>query len=92
MNTPHLNEFLAELNLTSEYDTFMVKTGTKFHKVIRYLNHNVQSAYCFINKETGDILKTDTWSRPAKGARGNLLDKSSWSGKMDSYGSWLYRR
>ena len=36
------------------------------------------SAYCFINLKNGDILKPASWNAPAKHARGNIFDTSSW--------------
>jgi DNA-binding CsgD family transcriptional regulator len=48
-----------------------------------------RSAYCFIDKSNGDILKASSWSQPAKGARGNVtsVDPS----RMTSSTHWLYR-
>jgi len=33
---------------------------------------NHRSAYCFIDSTNGDVLKPDTWKKPAKHARGNI--------------------
>lgn len=39
-----------------------------------------RSAWCFVDKETGDILKAASWAAPAKHARGNIGDPGSWVG------------
>ncbi len=31
-----------------------------------------RSAWCFIDLETGDVLKSDGWKRPAKHSRGHI--------------------
>lgn len=42
--------------------------------------------HCFIDKETGDVLKAETWARPAKHARGNVLDEHNGLANMGPYG------
>ena len=55
-----------------------------------------QGAYCFIAKEdfenktvgkvkAGDILMASTYTQPAKHARGNLFDQTSWE---SAFGPW----
>ena len=41
------------------------------------------SAFCFINKETGDVLKAASWKTPAKNfARGNIFDAKNGLGRF----------
>ena len=50
-----------------------------------------ESVYCFIDKETGDILKAASFKSAAKGARGNIFDPESYKdARTDPYGGWLY--
>jgi len=65
--------------------------GRKFLRVVSLANGAVSSAYCFIEKETGGIYKTSSWSTPAKGERANVNKLESYIGKADIYGGWLYR-
>lgn len=44
------------------------------------------SVHCFVDRETGDVLKAESWTRPAKGARGNIFDAQNGLGRMDEYG------
>lgn len=47
--------------------------GTRYQRVVR--NDGVsRSAWAFIDRETGDVLKPDGFKRPAKGARGSVYD------------------
>lgn len=39
-----------------------------------------RSAYCFIDLTTGDILKTETWKKPAKHPRGNIFAENPVAG------------
>jgi hypothetical protein len=43
------------------------------------------SAFAFVDKETGELLKPDGWKKPAKGSRGNLRD-CSWLLMTGPYG------
>lgn len=44
------------------------------------------SVHCFVDKETGDVLKPASWSKPAKHARGNIFDEHNGLAKMGPYG------
>jgi hypothetical protein len=37
-----------------------------------------RSAWAFVDKTTGDVLKAASWKKPAKHARGNIFDE--WNG------------
>lgn len=60
------------------------KAGHKFVKIIS----DGGSAWAFVNKENGDVLKPASWSAPAKHARGNIFDDAnglgsvSWTGPV----------
>ena len=75
------------MNFTLAPEIYSLSTkGSKYFKVIRGT-----SAYCFIEKETGDIFKAASWRAPAKGARANVHDYDTWMNKTDPYGGWLYK-
>jgi hypothetical protein len=44
--------------------------GKKYIRII--CDTGQKSAFCFIQKDNGDVLKTASWSTPAKHARGNI--------------------
>ena len=74
---------------------YQVETGKKYHKVIFVDGGGFRSVHCFIDKQTGSVLKSASWKAPAKGERYNLLiikerewlfENADWSG------GYLYAR
>lgn len=49
-----------------------------------------RSVYCFVEKATGDILKSESWKRPAKGIRGNILAGNAMDA-VTPYGAVYFR-
>ena len=45
-----------------------------------------RSAWAFVDKTTGNILKPAGWKAPAKGARGSIYEPTKWSGWISPYG------
>jgi hypothetical protein len=58
--------------------------GQKYVKIIQD-----GSAFCFIDKATGDVLKAASWSAPAKHARGNIYSEKGLG--VDRYGAHYIR-
>ena len=51
-----------------------------------------RSAYCFINQENGDILKTASWKSPVtKNPRGNIYKPESIRGAVGAHGAAYLR-
>ena len=81
----HLHE-----NFLTQYgnQSFTYDVGRKYIRVWAIGFSGGRSAYCFIDRETGDVLKTATWKAPAKnGPRGNLYDGV---GNTNCYGVTQY--
>ena len=74
-------------NLT--YEGISVNKGRRFDKLV--IDNSV---YCFVEKSTGDVYKSQTWKQPyTKGkncVRGSIYDTSTYWDKELKYGSWLY--
>jgi len=49
------------------------ETGKKYIRVVR-ADQSSRSAHSFIEIETGNILKSDGWKRPANGSRGHITN------------------
>lgn len=95
-----LNEFIAYLDdlscqhTTKHYpnikpSTHTFKMGSKNIKIIIVnSNHCGQSAWGFVEKSTGKIMKAASWNAPdpARHARGNIYDKDSWTVWIGPYG------
>ena len=74
-------------NLT--YSPVEIKSGRRFDKLIQG-----SSVYCFVEKSTGDVYKSQTWKQPyTKGnncVRGSIYDTSTYWDKELRHGGWLY--
>ena len=74
---------------------YVIESGKKYHKVVMIDGGSSRSVHCFIDKQTGSVLKSASWKAPAKGERYNLLiiEEREWALKnADWSGGWLYRR
>lgn len=64
-----VNKMLAE----AEIDPVEAMPGGKrYIRIARMRDGRPESAYAFIDTKNGDVLKPDSWKRPAKHARGNI--------------------
>lgn len=50
-----------------------------------------KSAFCFIDKNNGDVLKAAGWKAPAKHSRGNIFDGSWGVNAVSVYGAKYMR-
>ena len=62
--------------------SFRADTGKKFIRIVKV--DNQESAFCFIDRASGDILKCAGWSARAKGARGHI---SNGAADLTPYGA-----
>lgn len=77
-----VNEMLAENNAKAGYkwDTFVeADIGKKRVRIVKRERWNGvvtdnRSAFCFVDLESGAILKAASWATPAKHARGNIAN------------------
>lgn len=69
-NSPHLPDIFRA--------NFTVMTGRKYLRIVKADPH--KSAFCFIDRATGNILKAAGWNAPAKHARGNIFNDNPLKG------------
>jgi hypothetical protein len=62
---------------------------TEGRRYIRVMKDS--SAYCFVDKTNGDVLKAASWKAPAKHARGNIFDDNNGLKQMGPYGAAYLR-
>jgi hypothetical protein len=89
----HINK-IEEIKENGVDVEFYLEEGRKYYKLI-YRTGISRSVHCFINKTTGDVLKSASWNAPAKGVRYNLMDDNSRElcySKCDPFGGYLYQR
>ena len=74
---------------------YTIETGKKYHKVILVSSGNSRSVHCFIDKNTGEMYKSQSWKSPAKGVRYDLriIEQREWLLQhADWAGGYLYAR
>ena len=58
--------------IDNAYTKLSITAGSKYFRIVA--NHGGQnSVYAFVEKATGDVLKSASWAVPAKGVRGNIF-------------------
>ena len=97
-------DILNGLLLKDKYHTqlyrFVAEEGRKYWKIVKeynpqpYADARVQrSVHAFVDKDTLDVFKAESWSRPARGIRYNLhTDLDLLEEVADPYTSYLYSR
>ena len=71
----------------SDYNV-TIKKGRKYYKVI-----TENSVHCFVDVKNGNVFKPESWNKPAKHVRYNLLqDPQDCYNKCDWSGGYLYLR
>lgn len=87
----------AKVNLrfaeyTNQSATLSTEEGQKYIRVVITDNHGGRSVYCFISKETGDVLKADGWKQPnKKNPRSNIFSDDAGMSGVTGY-STVYLR
>jgi hypothetical protein len=60
------------------------------HKNIRIYEPN-GGAFCFVDAQNGDVLKPDTYRRPAKHARGSIFSEDTYGLGIEHHGARYLR-
>jgi len=60
--------------------------GQKYIRIVSERGADGRSAFCFIDRSNGDVLKCEGWKRPARHARGNIHDAQNGLGGITQYG------
>ena len=90
-------------NGTAKLVKFRIQSGRKYYKLIQQDYDTFQDrneyrdggVHAFVDKKTGDVFKPAGWQGPAKYARYNLLDETSYQiamSRADWAGGYLYMR
>lgn len=81
------NEYFARNFASLDVPTISYDLGRKNVRIVT--DNGVQrSVFCFVERETGNILKSASWATPAKGARGHI---SNGVGDLTPYGAKYLR-
>ena len=66
-----------------------VEMGRRYARIVKQDGDSVtsRSVYCFVDMTNGDVLKAESWKKPAKHARGNILTPEKASESVTAYGA-----
>lgn len=67
-----------------------VEYGRRYAKIVAS-SRGSQSVYCFVDLTNGDILKAESWRKPAKHARGSIYQPAGWKDAITAYGARYLR-
>ena len=84
---------ISSLQFLELNNTFTVDKGRKYYRV--WSIDNQKSIHCFVDIKTGDVFKPESYNKPAKHVRYNLLDdvsRQSMFEKAHYAGGYLYLR
>ena len=73
VQSQHHQQKIDELKSGISPIDYVIESGKKYHKVVFVDGGGGRSVHCFIDKQTGSVLKSASWKAPAKGERYNLL-------------------
>ena len=82
--TPQFVEFLDVVRRITEKDIDFT-VGPKYIRVIT-LGYGQRSAYCFVDRATGSVLKPASWKSPAPQPRGSILSADRGADACTKYG------
>lgn len=71
--------------------TLSTEFGRRYVRVVKSDDYGSRSAYCFVDTQTGNVLKADGWKRPTKHARGNIYGEDGGLGGVTPYGAAYIR-
>lgn len=67
--------------------TITAEPGRRYIRIVKAdADGTSRSVHSFLDKTTGNILKAESWKKPAKHARGNLLVEG-WEGSFGPHGA-----
>jgi hypothetical protein len=72
--------------------TLSAEDGPKYTRIVITDNHGGRSAFCFIEKATGHILKASGWKTPEKSSpRSNIRNSDFGASGITGYGAVYLR-
>lgn len=66
--------------------------GRRYVRVVKSDGESSRHVYCFIDRTNGDILKSESWKKPAKHARGNIYTTTDMRAAVNEYGAHYLSR
>jgi hypothetical protein len=76
----------AKLTAPHSLNVLKYENGRRYIRLVLYTGISFRSAWGFVDKETGDVLKAASWKAPAKGSRGNIFNEDNGASALTPYG------
>ena len=91
---------IAELKAGKCDYSFIIESGTKYHKIIMVIDNGPdrspsRSVHAFVSRKTGELYKSASWKSPAKGVRYDMRiiqQREQMLANCDWAGGYLYAR
>lgn len=67
-----------------------IEPGRRYVRIVKSNERDggtSRHVYCFVDKTNGDILKCESWRKPAKHARGNIYTTHDFNMAVNQYGA-----
>lgn len=72
------------------HDVLTIEPGRRYIRVVSNRQPSGgRSVYCFVDTTNGDVLKSESWKKPAKHARGNIFSENPVAGVTEYGGAYL---
>ena len=68
-----------------------IEVGKRYARIVRSEGTSSRSVHCFVDLESGDILKAASWKVPAKHVRANLNDADVGASGVGPHGAMYLR-
>lgn len=69
-------------------EVLTVEKGRKYARIVKSSGSD-RSVYCFVDMTNGDVLKSESWKKPAKHARGSIYAENPIAGVTQYGGAYL---
>lgn len=85
-------DHIAKNHPTLTPDVLTCERGKRYVKVVAQRPGGIgRQVHCFVDMTNGDVLKAESWRKPAKHARGNIFAPDAGAGCMGLYGAAFMR-
>lgn len=73
-----LSDYMAKTFPNNPVETLEMMMGGRWVRIVKTSGSSSRSAWAFVDRTNGDVMKPAGWSAPAKHARANIFDKATW--------------
>lgn len=82
-----IDAYMSKNFPTLPREVLTTEPGRRYVRIVKSNGQTSRYVYCFVDKTNGDILKSETWKKPAKHARGNVYTTTDVSQAVNQHGA-----